>query len=84
MALGSGTKNLNFCWKWDKDEYEKLAEKQLTEEREKKDGKAAEPVKRELLRHRDYQVDPESKLGKTIFITKTTPQSEMGGYYCNM
>lgn len=48
MALGSGTKYLDFCWKWDKDEYEKLAEKQLTEEREKKDGKAAEPVKREL------------------------------------
>lgn len=31
-------KNLDFRRKWDKDEYEKLAEKRLTEEREKKDG----------------------------------------------
>uniref|UniRef100_A0A2K5LYA4 Zinc finger matrin-type 2 n=1 Tax=Cercocebus atys TaxID=9531 RepID=A0A2K5LYA4_CERAT len=78
MASGSGTKNLDFRRKWDKDEYEKLAEKRLTEEREKKDGKPVQPVKRELLRHRDYKVDLESKLGKTIVITKTTPQSEMG------
>lgn len=78
------TKNLDFRRKWDKDEYEKLAEKRLTEEREKKDGKPVQPVKRELLRHRDYKVDLESKLGKTIVITKTTPQSEMGGYYCNV
>ncbi|XP_066887882.1 zinc finger matrin-type protein 2 isoform X1 [Kogia breviceps] len=80
----SWTKNLDFRRKWDKDEYEKLAEKRLTEEREKKDGKPVQPVKRELLRHRDYKVDLESKLGKTIVITKTTPQSEMGGYYCNV
>lgn len=40
----------------------------------------APPVKRDLLRHRDYKVDLESKLGKTIVITKTTPQAEMGGY----
>uniref|UniRef100_A0A5F4VY88 Zinc finger matrin-type protein 2 n=1 Tax=Callithrix jacchus TaxID=9483 RepID=A0A5F4VY88_CALJA len=64
----------------DKDEYKKLAEKRLTEERVKKDGKPVQPVKRELLRRRDYRVDLESKLGKTI----TTPQSEMGGCYCNV
>ncbi|XP_048364492.1 LOW QUALITY PROTEIN: zinc finger matrin-type protein 2, partial [Sphaerodactylus townsendi] len=79
-----GAKNLDFHRKWDKVEYEKLTEKWLTEEREKKDGKTIQPVKWELLRHRDYKVDLESKLGKTIVITKTTPQSEMGGYYCNV
>uniref|UniRef100_A0A8C7QLA9 Zinc finger, matrin-type 2 n=1 Tax=Oncorhynchus mykiss TaxID=8022 RepID=A0A8C7QLA9_ONCMY len=80
MASGSGSsgggnssKN-DFRRKWDKDEYEQLAQKRLDEERDKKDGKPAPPVKRELLRHRDYKVDLESKLGKTIVITKTTPQ----------
>ncbi|KAL0994699.1 hypothetical protein UPYG_G00125960 [Umbra pygmaea] len=80
---GNNSKN-DFRRKWDKDEYEELAQKRLTEERDKKDGKPAPPVKRELLRHRDYKVDLESKLGKTIVITKTTPQAEMGGYYCNV
>ncbi|KAE8614221.1 hypothetical protein XENTR_v10008045 [Xenopus tropicalis] len=84
MASGSGSKNADFRRKWDKDEYEQLAQKRITEEREKKDGKPLQPIKRELLRHRDYKVDLESKLGKTIVITKTTPQSEMGGYYCNV
>uniref|UniRef100_A0A671N6Y7 Uncharacterized protein n=1 Tax=Sinocyclocheilus anshuiensis TaxID=1608454 RepID=A0A671N6Y7_9TELE len=78
MASGSASKN-DFRRKWDKDEYEQLAQKRLTEEREKKDGKPVPPVKRELLRHRDYKVDLESKLGKTLVITKTTPQAEMGG-----
>uniref|UniRef100_A0A671MTK5 Zinc finger, matrin-type 2 n=1 Tax=Sinocyclocheilus anshuiensis TaxID=1608454 RepID=A0A671MTK5_9TELE len=82
MASGSGSKN-DFRRKWDKDEYEQLAQKRLTEERERK-KMPVPPVKRELLRHRDYKVDLESKLGKTIVITKTTPQAEMGGYYCNV
>ncbi|KAK0131212.1 Zinc finger matrin-type protein 2 [Merluccius polli] len=79
----SNNKN-DFRRKWDKDEYEQMAQKRLDEERDKKDGKPVPPVKRELLRHRDYKVDLESKLGKTIVITKTTPQAEMGGYYCNV
>ncbi|MED6242963.1 zinc finger, matrin-type 2 [Ataeniobius toweri] len=86
MASSSGSSKNDFRRKWDKDEYESLAQQRLAEEREleKRDGKMAPPVKRELLRHRDYKVDLESKLGKTIVITKTTPQAEMGGYYCNV
>ncbi|KAI9522796.1 zinc finger, matrin-type 2 [Dissostichus eleginoides] len=91
MASGSGSSSKNenkndFRRKWDKDEYESLAQQRLEEERdrERRDGKLPPPVKRDMLRHRDYKVDLESKLGKTIVITKTTPQAEMGGYYCNV
>uniref|UniRef100_A0A8C2X1S1 Zinc finger matrin-type protein 2 n=1 Tax=Cyclopterus lumpus TaxID=8103 RepID=A0A8C2X1S1_CYCLU len=86
MASSSGSSKNEFRRKWDKDEYENLAQKRISEERdrERRDGKVAPPVKRDLLRHRDYKVDLESKLGKTIVITKTTPQAEMGGYYCNV
>ncbi|XP_077984377.1 zinc finger matrin-type protein 2-like [Glandiceps talaboti] len=74
--------------KWDKEEYEKLARERLTEqekEREAKEkSKKEPPVRREFLQQRDYKVDLESKLGKSQVITKTTPSSQQGGYYCNV
>uniref|UniRef100_A0A8D2DHT1 Zinc finger matrin-type protein 2 n=1 Tax=Sciurus vulgaris TaxID=55149 RepID=A0A8D2DHT1_SCIVU len=84
MASGRGTKTWTFAESGTKMNTRSLLRKRLMEEREKKDGKPVQAVKQELLRHRDYKVDLESKLGKTIVITKTTPQSEMGGYYCNV
>ncbi|KAF3840460.1 hypothetical protein F7725_006322 [Dissostichus mawsoni] len=83
MASGSGSSSKNenkndFRRKWDKDEYESLAQQRLEEERDRERRDAGHAG------HRDYKVDLESKLGKTIVITKTTPQAEMGGYYCNV
>eukprot|EP00088_Acartia_fossae_P066956 TRINITY_DN8324_c0_g1_i17.p1 TRINITY_DN8324_c0_g1~~TRINITY_DN8324_c0_g1_i17.p1 ORF type:complete len:204 (-),score=71.18 TRINITY_DN8324_c0_g1_i17:84-695(-) len=75
--------------KWDLTQYEKAAraredvEKAMNRDRSE-DSSSGEKVKRELLKQRDYKVDLDSKLGKSIVITKNTPQSAQGGYYCNV
>ncbi|OWF53899.1 zinc finger matrin-type protein 2-like [Mizuhopecten yessoensis] len=76
----------DFRRKWDKDEYEKIAKEKLEAEQMallEKELKEP-PVKRELLQPREYKVDLDSKLGKSQVITKTTPASQQGGYYCNV
>ncbi|XP_060606135.1 zinc finger matrin-type protein 2-like [Ruditapes philippinarum] len=73
--------------KWDRDEYEKIAAARLEEEEKKaleRELSRDKPIKRELLQPREYKVDLDSKLGKSQVITKTTPASQQGGYYCNV
>ncbi|XP_042204822.1 zinc finger matrin-type protein 2-like [Homarus americanus] len=86
-ASGSGAASgPEFRRKWDRDEYESLAQQRLRAERDavQAQNQKAAPVKRELLKQRDYKVDIDSKLGKSQVITKTTPASQSGGYYCNV
>lgn len=82
----SGGKIADHRRKWDRDEYERLAAERIQEELDAQEkAQQKQPiVKRELLKQRDYRVDLESKLGKSIVITKNTPSSQTGGYYCNV
>lgn len=71
--------------KWDREEYEKLAAERIRNEKnEEKDDFFQSPIKREMLKQRDYKVDLESRLGKSVVITKTTPAAQGAGYYCNV
>jgi len=71
--------------KWDVEEYEQLAAKRLAdEESDESDRAEGKGKKRELLKQRDYKIDLDSRLGKSTVITKNTPASQAGGYYCNV
>merc|ERR1711994_1067983 len=71
---------------WDATEFERKALERIEAEQKAllDKNKKEPPVKRELLKRREYKVDLDSKLGKTQVITKVTPASQQGGYYCNV
>ncbi|CRL07935.1 CLUMA_CG020971, isoform A [Clunio marinus] len=67
--------------KWDKKEFERKALDRI-QKINKNDEAPPEP--RELLKTREYKVDLDSKLGKSMVINKTTPSNQSGGYFCNV
>lgn len=69
--------------KWDRSEYHKLAQERIRNAI-KAAEESKEPLQRENLKRREYKVDLDSKLGKSIVINKNTPTSQSGGYYCNV
>ncbi|CAH0383122.1 unnamed protein product [Bemisia tabaci] len=86
MASSSSSKVEDHRRKWDADEYERIAASRLQAELEAQEKATSKQpaVRRELLKQRDYRIDLESKLGKSVVITKNTPSSQTGGYYCNV
>ncbi|KAA8536767.1 hypothetical protein F0562_029245 [Nyssa sinensis] len=58
-------------------------EQKETEARFKSKSKGP-PVQRKPLKHRDFEVDLESRLGKTQVVTPIAPLSPQAGYYCSV
>lgn len=82
----SGVDNTNRR-KWNKDEYSQKAREREEKEQdlERHRPKVRIPsVQRKPLKHRDYEVDLTSRLGKTQVVTQVAPLSQQAGYYCSV
>ncbi|XP_058189944.1 uncharacterized protein LOC131307458 [Rhododendron vialii] len=75
-----------FRRKFDREEYLQRArerEEQEADGRFKSKSKGP-PVQRKPLKHRDYEVDLNSRLGKTQVVTPIAPLSQQAGYFCSV
>jgi len=71
--------------KWDREEYlERAREREEEEDGRFKSKAKVPPVQRKPLKHRDYEVDLVSRLGKTQVVTPVAPLSQQAGYYCSV
>lgn len=71
--------------KFDREEYLQRAREREQQEEEKRLAKEkAPPVQRKPLKRRDYEVDLDSRLGKTQVVTPIAPLSQQAGYYCSV
>lgn len=69
--------------KFDRDEIlQRVREREEQEADGRKSKSRGPPVQRKPLKPRDYQVDLESRLGKTQVVTPIAPLSQQAGYYC--
>ncbi|KAK1295496.1 hypothetical protein QJS10_CPA16g01629 [Acorus calamus] len=69
--------------KWNREEFLERARQREEQEEDGRRSKAKGPaVQRKPLKHRDYEVDLDSRLGKTQVVTPIAPLSQQAGYYC--
>ncbi|CAF2988195.1 unnamed protein product [Rotaria socialis] len=54
------------------------------DEKQKQRKSDEKKIARTLLQARECKVDLESRLGKSVIVTKATAPSDAGGYYCNV
>ncbi|XP_022898122.1 zinc finger matrin-type protein 2 isoform X1 [Olea europaea var. sylvestris] len=74
-----------FRRKFDREEYlQRAREREEKEEARSKSKSRGPPVQRKPLKHRDYEVDLESRLGKTQVVTPIAPLSQQAGYFCSV
>ncbi|BBN17681.1 U4/U6.U5 tri-snRNP component SNU23 [Marchantia polymorpha subsp. ruderalis] len=82
-----GSVDNTFRRKWNREEYlERVREAEQRELDEERYGPKARgpPVQRKPLKHRDYEVDLTSRLGKTQVVTQVAPLSQQAGYFCSV
>ncbi|KAL3638257.1 hypothetical protein CASFOL_017628 [Castilleja foliolosa] len=74
-----------FRKKFDREEYlERARQREAREADRTKSKSSGPPVQRKPLKHRDYEVDLESRLGKTQVVTPIAPLSQQAGYFCSV
>ncbi|XP_073126830.1 uncharacterized protein [Henckelia pumila] len=83
--VAAGVDN-TFRRKFDREEYlQRAREREEKEAQGKAKSKSRGPiVQRKPLKHRDYEVDLESRLGKTQVVTPIAPLSQQAGYFCSV
>ncbi|XP_038999346.1 zinc finger matrin-type protein 2-like isoform X1 [Hibiscus syriacus] len=86
MATSNNTLGVDntFRKKFDREEYLERAREREKQEAEGRGKSKGPPVQRKPLKHRDYEVDLESRLGKTQVVTPVAPLSQQAGYYCSV
>lgn len=86
--MASGVDN-TFRRKWDRDEFAERAREREEQEREEEEShhkpkSRGPPVQRKPLKHREFEVDLESRLGRTQVVTPVAPLNQQAGYFCNV
>ncbi|KAL4592621.1 hypothetical protein LXL04_005623 [Taraxacum kok-saghyz] len=86
MAQPNNTAGVDntFRRKFDKEEYLQRAREREEKESESRSKFKGPPVQRKPLKHRDYEVDLTTRLGKTRVVTPIAPLNPQAGYFCSV